>query len=1027
MMRRLPLFSTNRLFRSEEVYTRKSVQAISVVASILLFLVSAEAAVVDAVWVGPATGNWNVTGNWDIGTVPNNGTDTYNVFIDDETVQVNGSFTVDTINVSGSDGITNIGSTVTQSLSLVGATSTVNGQIRIGDYGSYAGEAYLYVNSELAMQGNGSVSFVSNGYNYISGSGVLTIGSALTLQSLGSGTGNVNIALVNNGTIQSNGGTITLNENITNNNVIRSLSGTLNLSTMTVDNSAGQLSAASDAAFNINSSTIAGGTLTGDGTFNIGGVSTFDGTGGMVITDSAVVSVGYTSNEYLTVKKGVINNGQIKLSDARNYAGDAQLILEGLETDRDVAFEGTGAIIFTSNGTNGIYASSADTDARLKIGSEQVLQTATSAAGGIYSEVLNNGIISASSGTITLYENVVNNNQIRVNSSGVITLDSLTVDNSAGQISVESGGEFNIKNTAVTAGLLTGGGVFNIDGSSSVENCTIDDGTAVKVGSTSGESLIIKDGLINNHEIQISDATNYAGEANLKVKSTPADSDVQLTGDGRVIFTTNSSYNRISADSETPDARLVIGSAQTITTAANADGVIEVEVLNDGTIESGTGGDVTISSDITNNNVIRTTGTGRITLDNQTIRNSAGTITASTDGIVYLVNSAIEGGNVDGGGKIVVSSTGRLDGSTTPVNLAAGSLETGSISQRTLTLEGTINNNSTIKLLDYVGYAGTADMVCDGQLSLNGSGQLVFASNGGNYIKPAETGGSLVIGANQTIKADSGHNGYIQLGTINNGTIAADGGTVTLPSSLTNNGLVRSSAGSTLTVSNSVGGTGGWLADGGTIKIQGGANVTTSGDITIDNGGKLQLVGATITGSDLIMGATGIIDIASSVSVSGDVEFAMADEAKWKWSTSSILQMTGGISAVEGNWGAWGSLEIGGSDLGTDPDNHIGAAAGFVNNFSLPQLVIGADAHIYLADLIDNGNQSGSYGFDEALYVGTLTFADGNASLNLNGLHLYYDTLEGSLEQIIDVPVPEPATVCLLGLGALSILRRKRN
>ena len=129
-----------------------------------------------------------------------------------------------------------------------------------------------------------------------------------------------------------------------------------------------------------------------------------------------------------------------------------------------------------------------------------------------------------------------------------------------------------------------------------------------------------------------------------------------------------------------------------------------------------------------------------------------------------------------------------------------------------------------------------------------------------------------------------------------------------------------------------------------------------------------------------------------------------------------------------GDWGAWSSLEIGGLDLGTDPLNHVGDPLGFSDNFDLAELVIGADGRVFLSDIWDNGNRNGIFGDAEALFVDTLVFADSSSVLNLNGLHIYYNSLVGNSSQIINQVVPVPAAVWLFGTGLLGlagVARRK--
>jgi hypothetical protein len=222
-----------------------------------------------------------------------------------------------------------------------------------------------------------------------------------------------------------------------------------------------------------------------------------------------------------------------------------------------------------------------------------------------------------------------------------------------------------------------------------------------------------------------------------------------------------------------------------------------------------------------------------------------------------------------------------------------------------------------------------------------------------------------------------------------------------------NNGAFKSSNGGILTVNIDISGAGNWVADNGKIQLNKDVDVTTTGNISITNSGEIELNSATMSGSDLTIDSTGITDIDSSVSLSGDLSFAMTDETLWEWGSSAVLKMTGGAGAPIGDWGNWASLEVGGFDFGTDPVNHVGDPQGFSNNFNLPKLVIKPDAHVFLSDLIDNGNRNGPFGSAEALYVDTLTFEATSGLLNLNGLHLYYKTLVGNIGQIIDVLIGE--------------------
>jgi hypothetical protein len=257
---------------------------------------------------------------------------------------------------------------------------------------------------------------------------------------------------------------------------------------------------------------------------------------------------------------------------------------------------------------------------------------------------------------------------------------------------------------------------------------------------------------------------------------------------------------------------------------------------------------------------------------------------------------------------------------------------------------------------------------------------------------------------------------------VHNGVIDANKGTVSLlgAGTIISNGLIQASAGGKLNVSANVDGTGSWRTDGGTLHV-GTASVTTTGNITVKNSGRLELVGGTMTGANLTIDSSSSLSVSSKIDILRNFSFAMKDESKWSWSTSAILEMDGGQYASIGDWTNWGSLEVGCIDFGTNPDTHLGALTGFSGNFHLENLDLSGSARVCLVDLLDNGNRiDKGWGTNEALYVHNLTLGD-DSILNLNGLHLFYNTLSGN-GQIINQAVPEPATIILITTAMLSLL-----
>jgi hypothetical protein len=117
-------------------------------------------------------------------------------------------------------------------------------------------------------------------------------------------------------------------------------------------------------------------------------------------------------------------------------------------------------------------------------------------------------------------------------------------------------------------------------------------------------------------------------------------------------------------------------------------------------------------------------------------------------------------------------------------------------------LAGTLTNDGTIRLLDdpAIPQLGAA-LRTHGAVLLDGSGSVVFASNGSNQFS-AFSGSTLSVGPDQTITTTPGALGSITSTLFNQGTIESNGGSLTLSgANKTNGGILRSRNGGTLTLS----------------------------------------------------------------------------------------------------------------------------------------------------------------------------------------------------------------------------------
>jgi hypothetical protein len=330
-------------------------------------------------------------------------------------------------------------------------------------------------------------------------------------------------------------------------------------------------------------------------------------------------------------------------------------------------------------------------------------------------------------------------------------------------------------------------------------------------------------------------------------------------------------------------------------------------------------------------------------------------------------------------------------------------------------MSGTITNLGSIRASDIEAF-GPTTLVNQGQILLQyvepNSNVLSFAGGGDVTLDATNSDNAFPLSRPiRNVDNEMRGTGSLQL-LQNGGLVQASSGVLTIfGSALDHAGVFAAAPGGTLEMAATTAtGSGSWRADGGLIHVTG--DVETTGDIAVVHGGSLA-VDTTMSGGNLIVDDTGLLDIQGALHVAGSVDFDGPNAGRWLFAPDASLEANRGGGAAVGSWGGWQFFEASGRDLGL-------VAAGFTNdNFYLPELVISADGRFVLRDLRDNGNHSGDG--HEAVYVDTLVFSDSLGLLNLNGIDLYYNHLVGSLDQIINVAVPEPSSVLLFGLATLGL------
>jgi hypothetical protein len=711
--------------------------------------------------------------------------------------------------------------------------ATINGAINVANGGILSLDSSATAGGNQALAGTVVINLNDPGARLaIEGNGSTTLGSGVTVR----GQGNIGIPVVvggtntltNNGLISADvgGGTLDVTKpgnsgSFINNGTLQAINGgTLKLSTNITANASGQIIAGAGSAVVQNGVTV-------NGVINAGGTGVFTATSDSRnfldgVNFTGTLDLGSIVNARERIINGATLNGAINLAnggflslDSAATTGSAQTIggtavINLNDANTRLSIEGNGSttlgsgITVRGQGTIGVASI---------VGGTNVLTS-----NGLISADINGGTLNivppANSGSF------INNGTLQAINGSTLLLSTNITANAGSQI-IAGAGSSVVQNGVAINGVVnaSGTGVFTAtsDSRNFLDGVNFT-GTLDLTSIVNSRERIINGATLNG-------AINLGNGGFLSLDSNATPGGIQALA-GTAVINLNDSTARLSIEG---NGSTTLGSGITVRGQGNV-GVASIvggtnTLTNNGLISADVaGGTLTLappanSGSLVNNSTLQAIGGGRLLLSTN-INNAAGLITAQNGSTV------VQNGVTITGGTIASSGTGSFQALSNSNNVLNGGTVAGTVDLTTIvnsreriingaTVNGAINvANGGILSMDSNATSGGAQTVAGtGVINLNDAGaRLAIEGNGSTTLAAGLTvrgqgniGQPGIVGGTNTL--------------FNNGTILADGGTLTIVNPANNGTLAGTgtlqTSGGTLNLATTTGSTQGRLVMGG--------------------------------------------------------------------------------------------------------------------------------------------------------------------------------------------------------------------